>query len=88
MDQTAQKRTLKMALDDAALAGFAVLRNTYEAGQHVSVSAVRAHVPVLSVYREWDEEDRLIADIDQFVAEHGDNKREDDPRVQHEGAYL
>lgn len=83
MDQT---RTLKRALQEAAVDEFSGVANTFDGGQIVTV--VHASVPTLCFSYYWGDEATAIARVDQHVADNR-RRREDDPREpMHEGAYV
>lgn len=76
---------LSDALREARLAGFVVVVRTFDAGQSVSVG--RPGTPTLSLGVEWGEDPSEAARrIARHVAEYTPN--EDDPTIQHEGAYA
>lgn len=97
MDQTSRSvrgkgRTIRQALAEAALQGFASQVNTYDSGQTIIVEQAVGHIsegriPRLSISYEWGEDASAIKRIDQHVAEHR-QRREDDASVMHEGTYT
>lgn len=79
-------RTLKSVLAEAALDGFASHVFLFDGGNTVTVE--QKGVPTLRVTHEWGDDENVMFDrIEAHVAEHR-QRREDDPRVQHEGVYV
>lgn len=78
-------RGLKQALQEAALDGFSGHTAQFDGGGQVTVC--HPTVPTLRFSYYWGSEDEAVARVDQHVADNR-HRREDDPRVGHEGVYV
>lgn len=73
--------TIQEALKAAAVEGVSARVNTFDGGTFVQLVLPGTSGFLRTYY--WGDEDKAVADINAFVAEHR-QRREDDPRVQHE----